>query len=168
MVEAIARAGGRGVRSRVGHAFIKTRMREEDAVFAGELSGHYYYRDMGFTDNGLLTLIQVANIIAARGRPLSELVGPLDRYPSTGEINLRVREPDVVLAALAARYGNADLDYLDGLTVGYPAWWFNIRRSHTEPVVRLNLEADTASLMDEKRQEVLGVIREADPGAKVV
>jgi phosphomannomutase len=168
VVEAIARAGGRGVRSRVGHAFIKTRMREEDAVFAGELSGHYYYRDMGFTDNGLLTLIQVANIIAARGRPLSELVGPLDRYPSTGEINLRVREPDVVLAALAARYGNADLDYLDGLTVGYPAWWFNIRRSHTEPVVRLNLEADTASLMDEKRQEVLGVIREADPGAKVV
>jgi len=168
VVEAIARAGGRGVRSRVGHAFIKTRMREENAIFAGELSGHYYYRDMGFTDNGLLTLIQVANIIAARGRPLSELVGPLDRYPSTGEINLRVREPDVVLAALAARYGNADLDYLDGLTVGYPAWWFNIRRSHTEPVVRLNLEADTASLMDEKRQEVLGVIREADPGAKVV
>ncbi|SAI89340.1 phosphomannomutase [Methanoculleus bourgensis] len=168
VVEAIAQAGGRGVRSRVGHAFIKTRMREEDAVFAGELSGHYYYRDMGFTDNGLLTLVQVANIIAARGRPLSELVRPLDRYPSTGEINLRVREPDIVLAALAARYGDADLDYLDGLTVGYPAWWFNIRRSHTEPVVRLNLEADTASLVDEKRQEVLGVIREADPGAKVV
>jgi len=166
--QAIARGGGRPVRSRVGHAFIKARMREEDALFAGELSGHYYYRDMGFTDNGLLTLVQVANIIAARGRPLSELVGPLDRYPSTGEINLRVREPDVVMAALAARYGDADLDYLDGLTVGYPAWWFNIRRSHTEPVVRLNLEADTASLMDEKRQEVLGVIQEADPGAKVV
>jgi len=72
------------------------------------------------------------------------------------------------LAALAARYGDADLDYLDGLTVGYSAWWFNIRRSHTEPVVRLNLEADTASLVDERRQEVLGVIREADPGAKVV
>lgn len=166
--EAIERAGGRGVRSRVGHAFIKARMREEDAIFAGELSGHYYYRDMGFTDNGLLTMVQVLNLLAARGRPLSELVRPLDRYPSTGEINLRVSDPDVVMAALAARYRDADLDHLDGLTATYSEWWFNIRRSHTEPVVRLNLEADTVGLMDEKKQEVLGVIRKTDPGAKVV
>lgn len=166
--KAIERAGGRGVRSRVGHAFIKARMREEDAIFAGELSGHYYYRDMGFTDNGLLTMVQVLNLLAARGRPLSELVRPLDRYPTTGEINLRVSDPDVVMAALEARYRDADLDHLDGLTVGYPEWWFNIRRSHTEPVVRLNLEADTVGLMDEKKQEVLGIIRGADSGAKVV
>ena len=168
VTEAITRAGGRGVRSRVGHAFIKARMREENAIFAGELSGHYYYRDMGFTDNGLLTMVQVLNLLAARGRPLSELVRPLDRYPSTGEINLRVRDPDVVLAALAARYRDAGLDHLDGLTATYPAWWFNIRRSHTEPVVRLNIEADTGSLLDAKKREVLGAIREADPGAKVV
>ena len=126
------------------------------------LSGHYYYRDMGFTDNGLLTLVMVANIVAAKGRPLSELIRPLDHYPTTGEINLRVSDPEKVFQTLAARYHDADLDYLDGLTVGYPAWWFNIRRSHTEPVVRLNLEADTESLMEEKRQEVLGVIREAE------
>jgi len=113
-------------------------------------------------------MVLVANLLAASGRPLSELVRPLDRYPSTGEINLRVDDPDLVLTALAARYRDADLDHLDGLTVGYPGWWFNIRSSHTEPVVRLNLEADTRGLLDEKKREVLGVIRDADPGTKVV
>ncbi|MCM2465021.1 phosphomannomutase/phosphoglucomutase [Methanoculleus oceani] len=164
--EAIERAGGRGVRSRVGHAFIKALMREEDALFAGELSGHYYYREMGFADNGLLTMVQIANLIAASGRPLSELVKPLDRYPSTGEINLRVSEPAAVLAVLAARYHDAELDRLDGLTAAYPDWWFNIRRSHTEPVVRLNVEAETRSLLDEKKREVLSVIRDADEAAR--
>jgi phosphomannomutase len=166
VVEAIEGAGGRGVRSRVGHAFIKALMREEDALFAGELSGHYYYREMNFTDNGLLTMVLVANLIAASGRPLSELVKPLDRYPSTGEINLAVRDPAAVLAVLEALYRDADLDHQDGLTVGYPDWWFNIRRSHTEPVVRLNLEAESKSLMDEKVQEVLAAIRRADPAAR--
>jgi len=164
--EAIERAGGRGVRSRVGHAFIKAAMREEDALFAGELSGHYYYRDMAFADNGLLTLVMIANILAATGRTLSELIKPLDRYPSTGEINLRVSEPAAVLAVLAARYRDAELDRLDGLTVTYPDWWFNIRRSHTEPVVRLNIEADTAELLDERREEVLSAIRDAEEGAR--
>jgi len=168
VVEAIERAGGRAVRSRVGHAFIKARMREEGALFAGELSGHYYYRDMGFTDNGLVTMVMVANILAASGKTLSALMKPLDRYPTTGEINLRASDPERVFTALAARYRDADLDHLDGLTVGYPAWWFNIRSSHTEPVVRLNLEADTEGLMHEKAREVLGVIREADPGAREV
>ena len=164
--EAIEEDGGRGVRSRVGHAFIKARMREENAIFAGELSGHYYYRDMGFTDNGLATLVMVANILAASGRTLSELIRPLDRYPSTGEINLTVSDPAAVFAVLAARYRDADQDHLDGLTVGYPDWWFNIRRSHTEPVVRLNLEAETKDLMDEKVQEVLSAIRRADPAMR--
>lgn len=166
--EAIEGAGGRAVRSRVGHAFIKARMREEDAIFAGELSGHYYYRDMGFTDNGLLTMVMVANIIAASGKTLSELIRPLDRYPSTGEINLHVSDPETVFAVLAVRYRDGGLDHLNGLTVGYPDWWFNIRRSHTEPVVRLNLEADTAGLLDEKRREVLSVIRDADPATREV
>lgn len=168
VVEAIEEAGGRAVRSRVGHAFIKARMREENAIFAGELSGHYYYRDMSFTDNGLVTLVIVANLVAMSGRTLSELVKPLDRYPSTGEINLTVSDPAAVLAVLEARYRDADLDHLDGLTVGYPEWWFNIRSSHTEPVVRLNLEAETKGLMDEKAQEVLAAIRKADPAAKAV
>jgi phosphomannomutase len=123
---------------------------------------------MGFADNGLLTMVYIANLLAASGRPLSELIRPLDRYPSTGEINLRVSEPAAVLAVLAARYRDADLDRLDGLTVSYPAWWFNIRRSHTEPVVRLNLEAETGELLEEKRREVLSVIRDAEEGAKEV
>ena len=168
VVEAIEMAGGRGVRSRVGHAFIKALMREEKAIFAGELSGHYYYRDMGYADNGLLTMVLVANILAASGQTLSELIRPLERYPSTGEINLAVRDPSAVLAVLEARYRDADLDHLDGLTIGYPTWWFNIRPSHTEPVVRLNLEAETRDLMDGKVQEVLSVIRTADPAAREV
>jgi phosphomannomutase len=166
VAEVIREAGGRGVRSRVGHAFIKARMREENAIFAGELSGHYYYREMGFTDNGLLTMVYVANILAASGRTLSELIRPLDRYPSTGEINLRVSRPDAVLSALAAHYRDADLDRLDGLTVDYPDWWFNIRPSHTEPVVRLNLEAETRDLLDEKKQEVLSVVRGAEEATR--
>jgi len=168
VVEAIEMAGGRAVRSRVGHAFIKAAMREEGALFAGELSGHYYYRDMGYADNGLLTMVLVANILAASGQTLSELIRPLERYPSTGEINLAVRDPSAVLAVLEARYRDADLDHLDGLTIGYPTWWFNIRPSHTEPVVRLNLEAETRDLMDGKVQEVLSVIRTADPAAREV
>ncbi|WP_292522024.1 phosphomannomutase/phosphoglucomutase [Methanoculleus sp.] len=168
VVETIEKAGGRAVRSRVGHAFIKALMREENALFAGELSGHYYYRDMGFTDNGLLTLVYIANILAASGRTLSELIRPLDRYPSTGEINLRVSDTAAVLAVLAARYRDADLDHLDGLTAGYSDWWFNIRPSQTEPVVRLNLEAERKELLDEKAQEVLAVIRTADPAAREV
>ncbi|MFA7563603.1 MAG: phosphomannomutase/phosphoglucomutase, partial [Methanoculleus sp.] len=100
VVEAIEEAGGRAVRSRVGHAFIKTRMREENAIFAGELSGHYYYRDMSFTDNGIVTMVVVANLVAMSGKTLSELVKPLDRYPSTGEINLTVNDPAAALAVL--------------------------------------------------------------------
>lgn len=146
---------------------LETMVGEEPVALAGELSGHYY-RDMGFTDNALLTMVLVANLLAASGRPLSELIRPLDRYPSTGEINLRVSDPAAVLAVLAARYRDADIDKLDGLTATYPGWWFNIRRSHTEPVVRLNLEADTADLLDEKRREVLSVIRDADPAAREV
>lgn len=166
VVEAIEEAGGRPVRSRVGHAFIKGLMREEDALFAGELSGHYYYRDMGFIDNGLLTLVMIANILGASGRTLSEFIQPLDRYPSTGEINLQVSDPAAVLAVLAARYRDAQIDHLDGLTAAYPDWWFNIRRSHTEPVVRLNIEADTKSLLDAKKREVLSVVRGAEEAGR--
>jgi len=121
---------------------------------------------MGFTDNGLLTLVMIANILGASGRTLSELVKPLDRYPSTGEINLMVRDPAAVLAVLAARYRDAQIDRLDGLTVTYPDWWFNIRRSHTEPVVRLNIEADTKGLLDAKKREVLSVVRDAEEAGR--
>ncbi|HZD42426.1 MAG TPA: phosphomannomutase/phosphoglucomutase, partial [Methanomicrobiales archaeon] len=163
--ETIARMGGKPVRTRVGHAFIKARMRQENALFAGELSGHYYYRDMGFIDNGLLTMVHMLNLLGEEDKPLSKLVRPLNKYSSTGEINLPVsgEEAGRVLAALEAHYPDARIDHLDGLTVDCPAWWFNIRPSHTEPVIRLNLEADTRDLMKVKKREVFEVIRETDP-----
>jgi len=166
--ETIARFGGRAVRSRVGHAFIKEKMREEDAAFGGELSGHYYHRAMGFTDNAMLTMIQMLNYLSLKGEALSRLILPLEEYYSTGEINLRVGEREKIFAALESRYSDAKKDYLDGVTVEYAPWWFNLRASHTESVLRLNLEADDRGLMEEKKKEVLGIISDADPSMAVL
>ncbi|HDL21223.1 MAG TPA: phosphomannomutase/phosphoglucomutase [Nitrospirae bacterium] len=161
--ETITRLGGKAIRCRVGHAFIKAQMREEDALFAGELSGHYYYRDMGFTDNGILTMIQMLNLLSLKGMPLSQLVKPLRKYYSSGEINMQVKYKDAIFAALEAKYRDAGKDHLDGLTVEYSDWWFNLRASNTEPVVRLNLESNDKKTMEEKRKEVLEIIMETDP-----
>jgi len=161
--ETITRLGGKAIRCRVGHAFIKAQMRQENALFAGELSGHYYYRDMGYTDNGILTMIQMLNLLSLEGAPLSQLVKPLRKYYSSGEINMQVKYKDAVFAALEAEYKDAEKDYLDGLTVEYSDWWFNLRASNTEPLIRLNLEADNRKTMEEKRNEILKIIMEADP-----
>ena len=161
--KAITRLGGKGIRCRVGHAFIKAQMREENALFAGELSGHYYYRDMGFTDNGILTMIQMLNLLSLKNKPLSRLIRPLKEYYSTGEISMQVKDEEAILTALEAKYSDAGKDHLDGLTIEYEAWWFNLRPSNTEPVVRLNLEASNRDTMEEKRNEVLSIILEADP-----
>ncbi|MEW5802198.1 MAG: phosphomannomutase/phosphoglucomutase [bacterium] len=159
----ITRLGGKAVRCRVGHAFIKARMRQENALFAGELSGHYYYRDTGFTDNAMYTMIQMLNYLALKNMPLSRIVLPLKKYSSTGEINLQVKDKDAIWAALETTYKDGQKDYLDGLTVEYKSWWFNIRASNTEPVMRLNLEAQELNTMEEKRDEVFKVIKKADP-----
>lgn len=164
--ETIARLGGRPVRSRVGHSFIKEAMRQENALFAGELSGHYYYRDTGFTDNALFTMIQMFNFLSLKDKtPLSQLIAPLRVYAQTGEINLEVKNKEGIFSALESGYGGAEIDRLDGLTVAYEDWWFNLRSSNTEPVMRLNLEAKDRPLMEEKRKEVLLAIRRADPTA---
>ena len=165
--EAIAAHDGKALRSRVGHSFIKEIMRETGAVFGGELSGHYYYRDMGITDNALFTMIQVLNDLSTNEMPISVALGPLRKYSSTGEINLQVGDSRAIYAALETKYGDARMDHLDGLTVQFDAWWFNLRASNTEPLMRLNLEADEAALRDEKKEEVLGIIRQADPSAAV-
>jgi phosphomannomutase len=165
--ETITRLKGRAVRSRVGHAFIKTKMREEDAWFAGELSGHYYYRDMGFTDNAMLTMIHVLNFLSLKGQPLSNLIGPLKKYYSTGEINLHVKDQEAVFSLLEHAYKDAREDHLDGLTVEYDSWWFNLRASNTEPLVRLNLEANESNTMEEKKKEVLDLIGRADPSMTI-
>ncbi|WP_440950640.1 phosphomannomutase/phosphoglucomutase [Methanosphaerula subterraneus] len=167
VAETIRRLGGTPTRCRVGHAFIKAQMREEGAPFAGELSGHYYFRDLGYVDCGLMAMIAMANVLSMNDTPLSSLVRPLHKYRSTGELNLQVEQKDAILASLANEYRDAKTDRLDGLTVEYDTWWFNLRPSNTEPVIRLNLEAETEPLLDQKKQEVLGVILGADPSMRM-
>jgi phosphomannomutase len=165
--ETITRLGGRAVRCRVGHAFIKEQMREENALFAGELSGHYYYRDMGFTDNAVFTMIQMLNFLSLKMTPLSRVIRTLKKYYSTGEINMEVNDKESVFAALEAHYKDARKDHLDGLTIEYDAWWFNLRASNTEPVMRLNLEAENEHMMEVRKEEVLRIIGTTDPSVTI-
>jgi len=166
--ETIRRSGGRPVRSRVGHAFIKELMRQENAVFAGELSGHYYFKDAGFCDNGIMAMIWMANLLSSKNKTFSELIQPLRKYSSTGEINMRVSRSSEVISALASAFQDAEQDRLDGLTIQYPTWWMNIRPSNTEPLIRLNLEADTLEKMHAKVAQITKIIQETDPGATFV
>ena len=163
VAETITRLGGRAVRCRVGHAFIKEQMRLEDALFAGELSGHYYFRDTGYCDNGIFTLIQMLNLLSIKDEPLSHLIKPLKKYCATGEVNIRISNHGAIMTALESAFHDAEKDYLDGLTVDYASWWFNLRSSNTEPVMRLNLETRDAAEMERRMSEVLRIIRTADP-----
>jgi len=158
--EVIEENGGTPMKSRVGHAFIKQQMRDNDALFAGELSGHYYFRDNFYTESSAMAVLCVANIVSQAGKPLSELVQPMARYFSSGEINSEVDNPDAVLDALKQEYGaDGRVLELDGVSVEFDDWWFNVRKSNTEPLVRLNLEARTAERMASKRDELLAKIR---------
>jgi phosphomannomutase len=159
VAELIKAAGGQAVRSRVGHAFIKRAMREHNAVFAMELSGHYYYSDLHYTDNGLRTLVELINIISAEAKPLSELIKPFQRYPTSGEINLKVADREKVLTALENKYHKGRIDHLDGLSVDYPDWWFNVRSSHTESILRVNIGADNKALLADKSKVLLADIK---------
>ncbi len=157
--EVIEEAGGRPMMSRVGHAFIKAQMREADAVFAGELSGHYYFRDNYYTESSSLAAICVANVISKTGKTLSQLIKPIKRYFAAGEINSKVADVQTVFKKLDAKYGDARKFQLDGNSYEYTDWWFNVRSSNTEPLVRLNLEAKTPEKMAAKRDEILALIR---------
>jgi phosphomannomutase len=157
--EVIEEAGGKPMMSRVGHAFIKQQMRDNNAIFAGELSGHYYFRDNYFTESSSMATICIANILSKSGKSLSELVKPIKRYCASGEINSRVADTDRILADLKNTYSNGRLITLDGVSVEYDDWWFNVRCSNTEPLIRLNIEARNPELMAEKRDEVLAIIR---------
>ncbi len=161
--ETIARLGGRAIRSRVGHAFIKAGMREHDAIFAGELSGHFYFRDAGFTDNAMFAMIQMLNLLALKKTPVSTLITPLKKYSATGEINMRASNKDAIYKALEAHYKDGRQDHLDGLSVDYPSWWFNLRASNTEPLIRLNLEASSPGEMESRKGDVFETIYAADP-----
>lgn len=157
--EVIAEAGGTPMMSRVGHAFIKEQMREANAVFAGELSGHYYFRENYFAESAALAAIFIAQLITHTGKTLSELVKPILRYHSSGEINSKVDDVQPVLKGLRERYQGGKVIELDGLSIEFDDWWFNVRASNTEPLVRLNLEAKTREAMETRRDEVLAVIR---------
>ncbi|MDQ3857806.1 MAG: phosphomannomutase/phosphoglucomutase [Actinomycetota bacterium] len=159
--DAIRRAGGTPLVNRVGHAFIKHRMREEGAVFAGEVSGHYYFRDFSQADSGTIPALLILELVSKRGRPLSEILSPLrERYFLTGELNTRVDDVALKLQEVKERFGGeGDVSHLDGLEVSAERWHLNLRPSNTEPLLRLNLEALDRELMERKRDEVLAVIR---------
>jgi phosphomannomutase len=138
-------------------------MREEDAIFGGEVTGHYYFRDFSYADNGFIPALLILELMSKKNKPLRDLLQPYrERYFISGEINTKLRNMDEVprkLAAIESRYGDANLATLDGISVDYPDWHFNVRASNTEPLLRLNLEAATPELMEKKRDEVLHVIR---------
>lgn len=157
--------GGTALMNKVGHAFIKRRMREENAIFGGEVTGHYYFRDYYYADNGFIPALLILELMSKKGKTLHELLQPLrEKYFISGEINTKVPGMDVVnarLDALRTKYADGHTYEVDGFSVEYPDWHFNVRASNTEPLLRLNLEAKTAAMMELKRDEVLAVIRSA-------
>jgi len=161
--DTVARFGGTALMNRVGHAFIKRRMREENAIFGGEVTGHYYFRDFYYADNGFIPALLILELMSKRNMTLRDLLAPLrEQYFISGEINTRVSDVSVVgdrLKALAERYKDGHTYMMDGFSAEFPDWHFNVRGSNTEPLLRLNLEATTPALMEAKRDEVLGVIR---------
>jgi phosphomannomutase len=157
--EVIREHGGTPVRTRVGHSFIKATMAESGAVFGGEHSGHYYFRDNYRADSGLIASMVVLGMLGPGNEPLSELRVPFERYADSGEINSRVDDPAVIIDKVAGAYDPAQQDRLDGLTVDSGDWWFNLRPSNTEPLLRLNLEARDRAACDARVSEVLALIR---------
>jgi phosphomannomutase len=161
--DTVARYGGTALMNRVGHAFIKQRMRESNAIFGGEVTGHYYFRDNFFADNGFIPALLLLELMSKRGQSLQELLEPLaNRYFISGEINTKLGSMDLVpskLAEISAAYADGHQYTLDGISVEYEDWHFNVRPSNTEPLLRLNLEATTAELMAKRRDEVIALIR---------
>ena len=157
--ELVREMGGTPVRTRVGHSFIKQVMAETGAIFGGEHSGHYYFRENYRADSGLIAAVVVLEQLSRAGVPLSELRRPFDRYAASGEINTRVDDPLAALRAVEAAFEGCEIDRLDGLTIDAGDWWFNLRPSNTEPLLRLNLEAPDEQACSARTQEVLALIR---------
>jgi phosphomannomutase len=158
--DTIEGAGGVALMNRVGHAFIKARMRKDEAAFGGEVSGHYYFRDFSQADTGVVPFLLMLELISKSGRRLSEILAPFrSRYFITGEINTPVPDVALKLQELKERYADGHVSHLDGISVDFDDWHFNVRPSNTEPLLRLNLEATSEELMEQKRDEVLEVIR---------
>jgi phosphomannomutase len=160
--EIVTERGGKPVRTRVGHSFIKATMAETDAVFGGEHSGHFYFRDFWRADSGMLAALHVLAALAESDAPLSESLAPYSRHVASGEINSEVDDQQAVLDRIEEQWGSrpgVTLDHLDGLTVLHDDWWFNVRASNTEPLLRLNAEGKDAETMHRIRDEALATIR---------
>jgi phosphomannomutase len=162
--EIIKEKGGLPIRTRVGHSFIKSVMEETGAVFGGEHSAHYYFRDNYRADSGSIAALVVLELLSRANQPLSEFRKPFERYADSGEINIEVSDPHAVIervaAAFVADHPEATQDRTDGLTVDFGDWWFNLRPSNTEPLLRLNLEAATPAECDRHTSEVLVIVKE--------
>jgi phosphomannomutase len=160
LAEYVREKGGEPIRERVGHSFMKATLRKHDGVFGGELAGHYYFRDNFYADSSILAVVEILNLLRKTGKPLSELVAPLRRYAKSPEINFEVEDKEGKIEELARRFADGDVDYLDGISVRYPSWWFNVRPSNTEPYLRLVLEADTPEELDRRRGELVEILGE--------
>jgi phosphomannomutase len=159
--ETIEQNGGKAVMSRVGHSFIKKQMRENDILFAGELSGHLYFKENNYAESAFISTAYIMNLLSSSGKKLSELVAPLHQYFFTGEINSKVINKETMMTKIESVYKDSskEIMHLDGLSMYFEDWWFNLRPSNTENLLRLNLEANSNELMVEKKQELLNLIR---------
>jgi phosphomannomutase len=146
--------------TKTGHSFIKARMRQEDAVYGGELSAHHYFKDFAYCDSGMIPWLLVCSLLSRINKPLSQLVaGYQAAYPVSGEINTSVHNPDAIIQKIAEKYHNGNINYTDGLSISFPEYRFNIRKSNTEPLLRLNVESrGDRALMEEKTKELLAII----------
>lgn len=158
--EEIIKAGGRPIRSAVGHAFMKPAMRDNDAVFGGEISCHFFFRDHYYADAGLVAMVAGLEYLSQQPKALSVLAKEIDIYAHAAEINTTVSDVPAILAKLKERYADGHIDEVDGVTVEYDDWWFNVRPSNTEPLLRMSIEAKHQAMMEQKRDEVLALIRE--------
>jgi phosphomannomutase len=158
--EEILKHGGTPRRERVGHSFMKKTLHDSHACFGGELSGHFYYRDNFFADSGMITLVHMLNILGAENTPASKRVAPLRRFSASGEINFEVEEKEAMMKELARKYSQGQVDDLDGVTVQFKEWWFNVRPSNTEPLLRLNVEAKSPEMLDERLDELKSLLGE--------
>ena len=159
--EQVQQAGGIPVMTRTGHAFIKERMRQENAIYGGEMSAHHYFRDFGYCDSGMIPWLLVSALLCDEGKYLSELVEDrMIAFPVSGEINNRVADPDAIIVQIEEKYGAGEKDYTDGLSIAFPNFRFNIRKSNTEPLLRLNVESrGDVELLQEKTEELLSIIQ---------
>lgn len=157
--ETIERCGGKAIMSRVGHSFIKLRMREEDAVFASELSAHYYMKDNFFIESSFVMIFKILEILSEKKLSMSEAIKPLKKYFFSGEINFEVHDKDAAMKSLTKKYSDGKLSTIDGIRIDFNSWWFNVRASNTEPLLRLNLEAKTEKEMKARIAEITSIIK---------